>query len=270
MVTRSKVGVFKQKTYNVAVDASCYLAASNPTTSKVALKNLKWVQAMKEKFKALEANNTWTLITSSSTSLSLNLAQSPNLSPSPHFSQSRKPLSVTDGFESDKSMNLTDKEAPIESSSSSTSSLERLNEGLSLFDAILIVPMFQITWTFFSIFSALHNTTLLMHLQFLSCLWCHQSMQAFEETRLTEQRSSPSEMLANVDSYDEISRILKVYEEGSWQMVNLQKLNITFNPNVSSALRAEIPAVFEVGNAQTYDKYIGLSTLGCKNKKENL
>nr|ACG24207.1 hypothetical protein [Zea mays] len=29
--------------------------------------------------------------------------------------------------------------------------MERLNEGLSLFDAILIVPMFQIVWTFFSI-----------------------------------------------------------------------------------------------------------------------
>ncbi|XXG49706.1 hypothetical protein AAC387_Pa02g3808 [Persea americana] len=29
--------------------------------------------------------------------------------------------------------------------------MARLNEGLSLFDAILIVPMFQITWTFFSI-----------------------------------------------------------------------------------------------------------------------
>lgn len=29
--------------------------------------------------------------------------------------------------------------------------MTRLNEGLSLFDAILIVPMFQIVWTFFSI-----------------------------------------------------------------------------------------------------------------------
>lgn len=29
--------------------------------------------------------------------------------------------------------------------------MARLNEGLSLFDAILIVPMFQISWTFFSI-----------------------------------------------------------------------------------------------------------------------
>ncbi|KAA8530041.1 hypothetical protein F0562_004750 [Nyssa sinensis] len=31
--------------------------------------------------------------------------------------------------------------------------MARLNEGLSLFDAILIVPMFQIAWTFFSIFT---------------------------------------------------------------------------------------------------------------------
>lgn len=31
------------------------------------------------------------------------------------------------------------------------SQMARLNEGLSLFDAILIVPMFQIAWTFFSI-----------------------------------------------------------------------------------------------------------------------
>ena len=29
--------------------------------------------------------------------------------------------------------------------------MTRLNEGLALFDAILIVPMFQIAWTFFSI-----------------------------------------------------------------------------------------------------------------------
>lgn len=29
--------------------------------------------------------------------------------------------------------------------------MARLNEGLSQFDAILIVPMFQIAWTFFSI-----------------------------------------------------------------------------------------------------------------------
>lgn len=32
-----------------------------------------------------------------------------------------------------------------------TYQMARLNEGLSLFDAILIVPMFQIAWTFFSI-----------------------------------------------------------------------------------------------------------------------
>ncbi|KAK8970444.1 hypothetical protein KSP40_PGU021348 [Platanthera guangdongensis] len=33
--------------------------------------------------------------------------------------------------------------------------MARLNEGLSLFDAILIVPMFQIAWTFFSICTGL-------------------------------------------------------------------------------------------------------------------
>lgn len=31
--------------------------------------------------------------------------------------------------------------------------MTRLNDGLALFDAILIVPMFQIVWTFFSIFT---------------------------------------------------------------------------------------------------------------------
>lgn len=52
--------------------------------------------------------------------------------------------------------------------------MARLNEGLSLFDAILIVPMFQIAWTFFSIctgfiyfqeyqVSSNHITVLLIH-----------------------------------------------------------------------------------------------------------
>ncbi|XP_020581323.1 probable magnesium transporter NIPA8 [Phalaenopsis equestris] len=57
--------------------------------------------------------------------------------------------------------------------------LARLNEGLSLFDAILIVPMFQIAWTFFSIctgfiyfqeyqvFDALRITMFLMGMSFV-------------------------------------------------------------------------------------------------------
>jgi hypothetical protein len=33
--------------------------------------------------------------------------------------------------------------------------MARLNDGLAMFDAILIVPMLQIAWTFFSIFTGL-------------------------------------------------------------------------------------------------------------------
>ena len=43
--------------------------------------------------------------------------------------------------------------------------------------------------------------------------------------------------------------VLKVYERGSGQMVNLQKSNITFNPNMIQGLKANIQAVFRVDNA---------------------
>ncbi|KAK3189003.1 hypothetical protein Dsin_028564 [Dipteronia sinensis] len=71
---------------------------------------------------------------------------------------------------------------------------------------------------------------------------------------------------ATVASCEEIRRVLQVYQRGSRQMVNLQKSNITFNSNVSCYVRAEIQAVFEVGNAQTHDKYLALPTLVGKNK----
>ncbi|KAK2654212.1 hypothetical protein Ddye_014068 [Dipteronia dyeriana] len=51
-------------------------------------------------------------------------------------------------------------------------------------------------------------------------------------------------------------------------MVNLQKPNITFSPNVCIYIRTEIQAVFGVGNAQTHDKYLGLPTLIGKNRKK--
>ncbi|KAK3223770.1 hypothetical protein Dsin_010795 [Dipteronia sinensis] len=71
-----------------------------------------------------------------------------------------------------------------------------------------------------------------------------------------------------MESCKEISRVLKVYEKGFEQMVNLQKSNITFSLNVGSSVRADIQAVFGVGNAQTHDKYLGLPTLVGKNKKK--
>uniref|UniRef100_A0A2K2BMD1 Probable magnesium transporter n=1 Tax=Populus trichocarpa TaxID=3694 RepID=A0A2K2BMD1_POPTR len=50
-------------------------------------------------------------------------------------------------------------------------SMTRLNEGLALFDAILIVPMFKIVWTFFSIctgfeyvFDALRMTMIMLRM----------------------------------------------------------------------------------------------------------
>ncbi|CAA6668108.1 unnamed protein product [Spirodela intermedia] len=50
--------------------------------------------------------------------------------------------------------------------------MARLNEGLSLFDAILIVPMFQISWTFFSIctgfvFDGLRTTMFVLGMSFV-------------------------------------------------------------------------------------------------------
>ncbi|TXG73776.1 hypothetical protein EZV62_002355 [Acer yangbiense] len=58
MVTRSKNEIFKPKAYL----SSCYLAETDPTSAKVALKDPKWVTAMQEEFNALHANNTWSLI----------------------------------------------------------------------------------------------------------------------------------------------------------------------------------------------------------------
>ncbi|KAK3187739.1 hypothetical protein Dsin_027300 [Dipteronia sinensis] len=48
---------------------------------------------------------------------------------------------------------------------------------------------------------------------------------------------------ATVGSCEEIGRVLNVYEKGSGQMVNLQKSNITFSPNVTQGMRANIQAM---------------------------
>lgn len=53
MVTRSKSGIFKPKTF---------LAHFEPCTVAEALQDANWRQAMMEEFQALQANNTWTLV----------------------------------------------------------------------------------------------------------------------------------------------------------------------------------------------------------------
>ncbi|KAK3197915.1 hypothetical protein Dsin_021330 [Dipteronia sinensis] len=73
---------------------------------------------------------------------------------------------------------------------------------------------------------------------------------------------------ATVATCAEISRVLKVYERGSGQIVNLQKSNITFSPNVCREIITNIQAVFGVGDANTHDKYLGLPTLVGRNKKK--
>ncbi|XP_030450476.2 probable magnesium transporter NIPA8 isoform X2 [Syzygium oleosum] len=85
--------------------------------------------------------------------------------------------------------------------------MTRLNEGLSLFDAILIVPMFQIAWTFFSIctgfvyfqeyqvFDALRTTMFILG---MTAVFVGISLLAPDESRGGEVKDNPS--LASVTS----------------------------------------------------------------------
>ncbi|GAU32029.1 hypothetical protein TSUD_147250 [Trifolium subterraneum] len=75
--------------------------------------------------------------------------------------------------------------------------MTRLNEGLSLFDAILIVPMFQITWTFFSIctgfiyfqeyqvFDTLRTTMFILGMM---CVFIGISLLAPDESKVSETK----------------------------------------------------------------------------------
>ncbi|XP_074584453.1 LOW QUALITY PROTEIN: putative magnesium transporter NIPA8 [Curcuma longa] len=77
--------------------------------------------------------------------------------------------------------------------------MARLNEGLSLFDAILIVPMFQIAWTFFSIctgfvyfqeyqvFNTLRTTMFVMG---MACVFVGISLLAPDDTKGCRENTS--------------------------------------------------------------------------------
>ena len=56
MVTRSKAGIFKPKTY-LAVTQNL-----EPQSVKAALTDTKWREAMQAEFDALQNNKTWTLV----------------------------------------------------------------------------------------------------------------------------------------------------------------------------------------------------------------
>nr|KYP76576.1 hypothetical protein KK1_020824 [Cajanus cajan] len=61
MTTRAKVGIFKPKTYVVAVHQECDHIVE-PNSVKEVLSKLEWCSAMKEEFEALQKNATWDLV----------------------------------------------------------------------------------------------------------------------------------------------------------------------------------------------------------------
>ncbi|KAI3878706.1 hypothetical protein MKX03_007168 [Papaver bracteatum] len=98
--------------------------------------------------------------------------------------------------------------------------MTRLNEGLALFDAILIVPMFQIAWTFFSIctgfvyfqeyqvFDALRTTMFILG---MSSVFVGISLLAPDESKGGESKESASLMSStspnNTDRLDKLPTI---------------------------------------------------------------
>lgn len=58
MITRSKAGIYKPKSYL----ASLFAKPTEPTSVSQALTNQKWFQAMQSEYQALQANNTWELV----------------------------------------------------------------------------------------------------------------------------------------------------------------------------------------------------------------
>ncbi|KAK0598454.1 hypothetical protein LWI29_034831 [Acer saccharum] len=65
MITRSKTGSLKPKTFLSTSNISSAVS-SEPKTVKQALSDPKWYSAMQEEFRALQSNNTWSLVPHSS------------------------------------------------------------------------------------------------------------------------------------------------------------------------------------------------------------
>ncbi|OIV90052.1 hypothetical protein TanjilG_21184 [Lupinus angustifolius] len=94
--------------------------------------------------------------------------------------------------------------------------MTRLNEGLSLFDAILIVPMFQIAWTLFSIctgfiyfqeyqvFDALRTTMFIIGMM---CVFIGISLLAPDESKGADTKESASDSLVSPTISKEVNRL---------------------------------------------------------------
>ncbi|XP_047173155.1 probable magnesium transporter NIPA8 [Vigna umbellata] len=100
--------------------------------------------------------------------------------------------------------------------------MTRLNEGLSLFDAILIVPMFQIAWTFFSIctgfiyfqeyqvFDALRTTMFILGMM---CVFIGISLLAPDESKGPEPKDGTLDSMASSATSTEVNRLVVSTEE---------------------------------------------------------
>ncbi|MED6120470.1 hypothetical protein PIB30_021139 [Stylosanthes scabra] len=100
--------------------------------------------------------------------------------------------------------------------------MTRLNEGLSLFDAILIVPMFQIAWTFFSIctgiiyfqeyqvFDALRTTMFILG---MTCVFVGISLLAPDDSKGAEGKDSSLDSVGSSGISTETNRLVASQEE---------------------------------------------------------
>ncbi|KAL5079149.1 hypothetical protein RYX36_007570 [Vicia faba] len=102
--------------------------------------------------------------------------------------------------------------------------MTRLNEGLSLFDAILIVPMFQIAWTLFSIctgfiyfqeyqvFDTLRTTMFILGMM---CVFIGISLLAPDESKVSETKDSSLDSVVSPAISTEMKRLVASSEEAA-------------------------------------------------------
>ncbi|KAK2660060.1 hypothetical protein Ddye_006593 [Dipteronia dyeriana] len=64
-----------------------------------------------------------------------------------------------------------------------------------------------------------------------------------------------------------IKKILKIYEPGSVQQINLHKSSITFIPNIDDLIRSGIQQQLGVEDGNCKDMYLGLPSMVGRNKK---
>nr|XP_043631858.1 probable magnesium transporter NIPA8 [Erigeron canadensis] len=120
--------------------------------------------------------------------------------------------------------------------------MARLNEGLSLYDAILIVPMFQIAWTFFSIctgfvyfqeyqvFNALRTAMFIMG---MISVFIGISLLAPDESK-GEAKESPLSSVSSSNINSDVERLTKPIEDSP--IKDMKSLLRAMSTKVSAAV----------------------------------